>query len=159
MKKGVSLMIVKKLDYDDIINYYEDLFNLMIDVYRLNFNIKSENVKEICEDKINSLKQYINDGTAIFYGILEEEKLIGFLWSYVHDYFDEKRLHLTMGAIDKDFRNRGLIKVLFYRAFEEAKQLGIKVVDMMVSETNEKIIHACMGAGAITERRLLKIIL
>jgi len=78
---------------------------------------------------------------------------------YKHEYFGETRMHINQIIVDKEYKRKGIGKRLLEEAEKKAKELGIKVIDLFVSEKNAEAVNFYEKTGFVTERRYLKKIL
>lgn len=74
---------------------------------------KSEDTKNLL---IDNMSQYLADGSAIIYGYIMDDKLVGFLWGYK---IEENKIHINYFAVLNKYQN---------------KQTGSKLLVEMLSE-------------------------
>ncbi|WP_411738691.1 GNAT family N-acetyltransferase [Peribacillus sp. S4] len=149
-------MIIKELCCEDLLTYYTNVLELLVDTYTINFQLTSEQAKPICLNKIELLMDYINQGSAIVIAAIDENELIGFTWLYKHDFFDEQRLHVNQIAVNTKLRGKGIGKQLFQESEKKALKEGIKTIDLIVSESNSRALDLYEKLGFETERRYMK---
>ena len=80
----------------------------------------------------------------------------GFIWIYKHEYFDELRLHVNQVIVESNYKKMGLGKSLMNEAEKLAVGLGLKTIDLFVSENNSVALNMYAQLGFVTERRYLK---
>lgn len=150
------MMEIKILQHDDFFENITALKDLLISSYETNFNISRELCSVTVDSKIQELGQYVKLQKATLFGAFNEGELVGFVWCYVHDYFDEKRLHINQIVIDKNYRAQGIAKKLLTQTEKHATDLNIKTIDLFVTEGNIAAEMMYEDLGYVTERRYLK---
>lgn len=149
-------MIIKYLKIEEFSVYENTILELLVNSYESNFNISISECEGICKEKIQMLKKYILDGSANVIGVIVQDELAGFLWTYIHDYFGEKRIHINQIAVKKEYRGKGIAKLMLNELDSFAIAQGIDVIDLFVSEINENALNLYEKIGFITERRYMK---
>ena len=149
-------MMIKKLQHEDYIKFKTSIQKLVSVSYYNNFNISQRLSNEISNEKINQLEEYIKNEKAILIGAVKENKLIGLIWVYEHDYFGELRLHVNQVIVDVDHRKEGIGEKLILEVEKITKQLDIKVIDLFLTNSNYSAIKMYEKLGFKTERRYLK---
>ena len=152
-------MTYKELHIEEFKSFQPKIFELITDTYVMSFRISIKEAQAICFDKTSSLENYIDNGSAVVIGCVEENNLLGIIWVYVHEFFGEKRLHVNQIAVDKKQRGKGIGKNLIYEAEKKAVYLGITTIDLFVSEVNEKALNLYDSLGFETERRYMRKVL
>jgi len=152
-------MTIKTLQYDDFMLYRERIRDLLVQIYDINFDVSHDYSINESNKKINLLDEYIKTNQAVLIGAVDGEKLVGFIWIYKHEYFGETRMHINQIIVDKEYKRKGIGKRLLEEAEKKAKELGIKVIDLFVSEKNAEAVNFYEKMGFVTERRYLKKIL
>ncbi|MBP1934979.1 GNAT family N-acetyltransferase [Ammoniphilus resinae] len=149
-------MIIKRIEYENFVAHEDGILSLLTETYMMNFNLSHELSTNMSEEKVKQLHGYIKDGSAIIFAALEDEKLCGFVWIYIHDFFCEKRFHINQIALDSKYRGKGIAKKLMKKVEEHALIDGIKTIDLFVSEVNAIAHSLYEGLGFETERRYMK---
>lgn len=150
------MMEIKTLQHDDFIRNITTLKKLLMSSYESNFNISKELCSITVESKIEELGQYVKLQKATLLGAFNEDTLVGFVWCYIHDYFDEERLHINQIIIDRDFRGQGIAKKLLTQTEIYASEFNIKTIDLFVTEENIAAVKLYEDLEYETERRYLK---
>ncbi|MGD6900490.1 GNAT family N-acetyltransferase [Bacillus infantis] len=150
-------MVIRELESSDVKIQQSLILDLLIETYMLNLQLSKESCMVLCQEKLENLYKYINEGSAIMYGVFDSGKLIGFQWLFKRENFGEVRLHLNQIAVSRQYRGMGLGKQLLEKAKQKAVNLGIKTIDLHVSESNHGAVNLYKQAGFITERRLMKL--
>jgi ribosomal protein S18 acetylase RimI-like enzyme len=144
-----------EINYERFTIYSNGIKKLLIDSYRLSFNISEAAAEEITNQKVESLNQYIINNNAILIVATDRDILAGFTWLHEHDYFGEKRMHINHVVVAEDFRGRGIAERLMLEAEKKSIELGITKIDLYVSESNRAAVNLYNKTGYITERRYL----
>lgn len=148
-------MIIRELHCKDIKTHYNTVYELLMDVYEVNFSVTEEQSKAISLDKIEKLYGYINDGSAIVLGSFIDEKLIGLIWLYKHEVFNKPFIHVNQLVIKSQYRRHGIGKALMLEAEKQAKANNVEYIDLYVMEENKKAITLYDKLGFNTERRYM----
>ncbi|WP_166740071.1 GNAT family N-acetyltransferase [Halalkalibacterium halodurans] len=149
-------MIVKELDNEEFLKCKDAILDLLTETYIENFGISKEQSISLCKEKLNLIPNYINQKTAILIGTYEDERLVGFLWLYKHEFFGESRLHINQIIVSNKFRGKGIGRRLMKQAEQVAKKHKISTIDLNVSEVNKEAVRMYNSMGFITERRYMK---
>lgn len=155
MLKEVINVEIKNLTYHHVVENIETIKKFLVISYNDNFFISENLCNSTVENKILELCEYIKINKAILYGVFIDDSLVGIVWLYKHDYFDEPRLHVNHIIVDEDFRKQGIAKKLLAKAEEVAADLKISTIDLYVSENNFVATDMYKGLGYLTERRYL----
>lgn len=147
--------MIKELTYDEYIRYYDVIEVYLVQKYQKEFKGSRENVQRLIDQKLDALKAYLKKGNAFLIGAIEEDQLVGFIWLYQHEYFEEKRLHLNELMVKEDHRRKGIGGALLKEAENKALSLGIEVLDLVVSENNVIALNIYDKMGYVSERRQL----
>lgn len=147
--------MIKELTYDEYIRYYDVIEVYLVQKYQKEFKGSRENVQRLIDQKLDALKTYLKKGNAFLIGAIEEDQLVGFIWLYQHEYFEEKRLHLNELMVKEDHRRKGIGGALLKEAENKALSLGIEVLDLVVSENNVIALNIYDKMGYVSERRQL----
>lgn len=148
-----STLKIKDLTIEEIIQYENIILELLINAYMSNFQITIDNCIEICNGKIQMLKDYVINGSANVLGAIYEEKLVGILWIFKYEFFGEKRLHINQISVLKQYQGRGIAKRLIQELEKRAKEESIFIIDLSVSEINKNALEFYNKIGFQTERR------
>lgn len=102
--------------------------------------------------KIGDFIEHLKDRTAISYGAFDDEKIVGFIWSYVHQFREEKRMYVNEIRVKEEYRGRGIGKELLRLAEDKAKELGLAAIYLHAEAGNidaRKLYEVC---GYLEER-------
>lgn len=153
MKKGNDFMkeiAIRNLSENDIDKYKIALIELM--KITLSENIIQKYPEELPESYVNKMPGYIEDNSAVIIGAFDNEKLVGFIWGYIIQIFEETRLHSYMGAVDPHYRGYHIAKRLMEQQFEEARKRGIFIIEAMVTKENQAAYNWHLKTGFREER-------
>lgn len=153
MKKGNDFMkgiVFKNLNIEDIDKYKSELIELMR--ITLSENIIQKFPDELPGNYVDKIPGYIEDNSAVIIGAFDSEKLVGFIWGYVTNIFEETRLHSYMGAVDPNYRGYHIAKKLMEQQFEEARRRGIFIIEAMVTKENQAAYNWHLKTGFQEER-------
>lgn len=159
MLKGEYQLIIKEIKIQDFIEYKSIILDLLIETYYSNFDISLEQSVNISKEKINIIPKYLEQGNTILMGAFVDKKLIGFIWLYIHNYFDEQRIHINQIIVSQNYRSKGIGKKLIKEVESIAKKHKIKTIDLFVSEINQNAINFYESLNFTTERRYMKKVL
>lgn len=143
-------MKIMLLNEENILENEKQICKYMTDNYKINLNysLREEELKKL----INDIIYYIKNNSAYILGVFEEKKLLGFLWSYEHNYFNEKRLHINHIIIGEEYRNKGIGSILINKIEELAIEKGILKIDLLATKSNEYVVKFYEKHGYFTER-------
>lgn len=99
----------------------------------------------------NKLKEMLKKPGEIL--ILElNKKPIGFLWLKVK----ENKGHIKKLYIAKEFRGRGLGKLLIKKSFGYFKKKKVKKIDLVVTKSNKKAVNLYIKSGFKIKRYVME---
>lgn len=105
------------------------------------------------ESKVFEMKEYIKGGKAIVYGAIENEKLMGFVWSYTYPFReDTNRLYVSIIHVNDICRSKGIGNLLLKALEIEAKELGYNAIFLHTEAFNDGAIHFYEREGFTKER-------
>lgn len=145
-------MEIKKLSVQDY-----DKYNLYIKrfIYESNNHCKymKDYSMEEAERKALEMRDYICRIKTLVYGAVEDDKLIGFVWSDEIPFReDTNRLYISIEYVDAEYRNRDIESQL-YRALEkEAIERGYNALFLHTEACNEDALLFYYREGFVKER-------
>lgn len=154
--RGGHLLKIRELGIEDFSTHKDTILEMLIDSYTSNFGVSYKTSISIAYEKIDQIPCYLEQNNAILVGAFEKGKLIGIVWLYKHKYFNELRLHINQIIIEKNCRGKGIGTILITEVQKIAKDKGIRTIDLLVSESNLKVVELYNSLGFITERRRMK---
>lgn len=149
-------MEIKPLQHDDYLQVIPTLKELLTTSYESSFDISKELCNITVDTKIQELGEYLKIKKANLLGVFIQDTLVGFVWFYIHDCFNEKRLHINHIVVDKNHRGQGIAKKLLFQAEKYANEMNVKIIDLLVSESNLDAVRMYKNLGYVTERRYMK---
>lgn len=118
----------------------------------LSDNIMQEYPIDQAEQYVDKIPGYIEDGSAIIAGAIEDGLLVGFSWAYEMSIFGERRIHIDMIGVNPQYRKYGVAKKMVELQAEEAKKRGIYIMEAMTTKANERSCHWFHSMGFVDER-------
>lgn len=155
MLKGENPLEIKRLSEKEFIVHEIEILNLLTETYRVNFNVSNELSTNISKEKLQQLQGYLKSENAIIFGAIKDQELCGFVWIYIHEFFEEKRVHINQIATNSKYRGKGIAKQLINKVEEYAVINGINNIDLFVSEVNSIAHILYERLGFETERRYM----
>lgn len=126
-------MEIRKIRVQDVEENETILKKLLKEMLELKFDKCEEKI----EDVYNNMKIFIKDGSAILLGAFEENKIIGFVWTYE---IRKKTYHINYFAVDENKRSLGIGQKLLDKLYEIAKENNIENIELLVEAHNDKAI-------------------
>lgn len=146
---------LKLLTKQDIERYEDDLIYIM--EFILKDNIAQAYPYDLARRYVEKMPGYIEDGSATIVGAINtSDKLIGFLWAYELSIFEEKRMHIDMIGVDKEYRAQSIAKKMLDVQIKIARERGIKIFEAMITWNNENSCKWFHSQGFTDERVKVK---
>lgn len=111
---------------------------------------------EDAEQKIEGMIEYVSSGSAIVFGMFDNENLIGYVWAYEHPYREETRVYVNEIHVDDAYRNRGIGKQLLHEVENMAKERGYGALYIHAEGNNIDAIRLYQNEGYEVERIQLR---
>lgn len=108
------------------------------------------------ELKIEGLIEHVSDGSAMVFGMFDNEELAGFVWAYPHQFRDEVRVYVNEIHVAVPFRGRGVGKQLLSAVESMAKSRGYGAIYLHAEGNNEGAIGLYRSQGYEVERVQLR---
>ena len=108
------------------------------------------------EQKIEGMIEHVSNGSAMVFGMLDNEDLIGFVWAYEHPYREEVRVYVNEIHVNEQYRNRGVGKQLLGAVECQAKKRGYHALYIHAEGNNEDAIRLYRNTGYVVERVQLR---
>ena len=153
--KEISDLRIQHLKHDDCIRYKDTLISFY---YRNSVTCSSLShfSKADAEAKINSMMDHISDGSAIVFGAITGDKLVGYIWSYEYTFREEARIYVSEIHVDESYRNRGIGKQLLRAVETAARDGGYGALYLHTEGSNKDAIKLYEKEGYIIERVQLR---
>lgn len=139
-------MEIRILNNNDIEKYLDDLENIFDEL-----EIKKEN------NLVEKLKIFIKEDNCICIGAIENNELLGILWSYIRKFAGEQRYHINYFSVKSSSRRKGIGKLLLEELKKIAKINKIKILDLNVDLNNIKAKNFYQREGFLEEKILYKL--
>lgn len=127
-----------KMSIQQVEEHREDIIGLLKQSLGLSFS--NPIPEDYFKQRVNTLKNYLIDNKAVIFGIKEDIDLIGFIWICELQQFDEKRIHVVHFVVDGAQRGNGIGTKLLDAVEQYAKQVGVELIELLVTESNDKAV-------------------
>ncbi len=145
-------MKIKRLFAKDCEKYQKELTYYIYESVK-NAAFEESYVEEQAYQKYQELHDYLDQEKAIVFGAFEEQRLIGFLWSYPYPFRDDKkRLYVSILHIDSEFRNKHYGEELLKKMEDVAVDLGFQAIYLHAEAQNQGALRFYERAGYKKER-------
>jgi ribosomal protein S18 acetylase RimI-like enzyme len=128
-------MEIRKIRPEEIVDFEDDLKNLIHENVKLNFCITTNIENEICV-MYNNMIKFTQDGSAIILAAFEDKKIIGFVWAFVKNAFGEKKLHLLHIIVDAKNRSKGIGQKLIQSLQMISLNMKVVTIELMATVSN-----------------------
>ena len=113
-------------------------------------------VREDAEAKIKSMIAQIADGSAIVYGCLDGDELLGYIWAYRISFRDEDRVYVSEVHVSEKCRGQGIGHLLLATVEAEAREMGVPALSIHAEADNAGAIRLYEREGYRMERVQLR---
>lgn len=113
-------------------------------------------VREDAEAKIKSMIAHIADGSAIVYGCLDGDELLGYIWAYRISFRDEDRVYVSEVHVSEKCRGQGMGHLLLAAVEAEAREMGVPALSIHAEADNAGAIRLYEREGYRMERVQLR---
>lgn len=113
-------------------------------------------VREDAEAKIKSMIAQIADGSAIVYGCLDGDELLGYIWAYRISFRDEDRVYVSEVHVSEKCRGQGIGHLLLAAVEAEAREMGVPALYIHAEADNAGAIRLYEREGYRMERVQLR---
>ncbi len=145
---------IKILKEDDVLHCQYEIMSLLNECVLATYTENVEN--DFTTGKLMSLKENLARGKAYAFIALDENNILGFLWSYPVQTPVGQRLHVAYFSVKPKERGKGIGQLLLKEAEKQAEKIGIKEVELIVSNKNIRAKHFYRKFGYGTEKLILK---
>ena len=118
----IEIKEIKTSEFDEI---KDQLVELQYQNSCIHFPDKKISKEKKTIPTVNSIKEYMEMNKAFLFIAKENEDntLIGFLWCYPREFFDESRIYINSLIVKEKYRNQHIGKQLMKKVEEKAKEL------------------------------------
>lgn len=148
-------IVVNKLNYCDFDCFRDDILELLQEAMNISFPDIEFSSEYYCE-KLDSVAEYLKEGTAIIFLALNGDEAIGWIWCHKIIRMNAVRLHIANIAVKPTYRKRGIGKKLLQYGENYAKDHEYSGVDLLVTSSNIDALKFYRTLGYIDERIQLK---
>ena len=141
-KKRIIIRIPSHDDLEEIMAFYNKLINEDTFILRYGKPVTLEEEKKWLQD----VMEKINKKQAVFLQAYFENHLIGQI-EVTRGIYRKRFTGLVHIAIDIDFRREGIAEELLKRAGNEARKLGIKILNLTLFENNQPALNLYKKMG------------
>ena len=113
-------------------------------------------VRKDAEIKIRSMITHIDDGSAIVYGCLDGDKILGYIWAYRISFRDEDRVYVSEVHVSEKCRGQGMGHLLLAAVEDEAREMGVSALYIHTEADNTGAIRLYEREGYRMERVQLR---
>lgn len=103
--------------------------------------------------------EHVANGTAMVFGALNGDELVGYLWAYEHPFREEVRVYVNEIHVDEACRGKGIGRELLKAVEDTAREHGYKAMYIHAEGDNEKVIRLYQHEGYTIERVQLRKVL
>ncbi len=104
--------MIIKIDLQVFQRYSSDILNLLVENYYINLPF-FEDINKECEKKIDNLREYLINKTAICFGYVLNSQMKGFLWTYKIRFNTGFKIHVAHLIVSSELRSQGIGRQLF----------------------------------------------
>lgn len=145
-------MEIKKLTVDDCDQYGKELIRYIFESNN-HCNYITRYTMDDAENKVEEMKNYIQNNKAIVYGAVEDDVLLGFVWGYEYPFREDvNRLYVSIIHIDAAYRSRGIGDLILSALEKEAADKGYHAVFLHTEAFNDGAIRFYHKQGFEKER-------
>lgn len=153
MRKENNMQIIK-LSAENIGKWKSQIFPLLKETVIYNFP-NSEIPDSYYREEWDEVEKYIKLKRAFVFIAVNYNEVVGWIWTHLIDRFNEKRLHVAFFAVYKEFRRHGVGELLLAAAEEQARNLELQGIDLLVTASNERAVRFYEHHGFNSERYLM----
>lgn len=148
-------MEIYKLTINDVEKYKEEIKNMLKQSFEKSFPESSLDNTSF-DNRIESLKLYINEEKALVYGSKSGKSLAGFVWFFEKDTPKGKLIHINHFVVDENFRGLGVGSALWNKVESYANEREIEEIELLVTKSNVDAVNFYTKRNFEVERLVMK---
>ena len=148
-------MKIEALTAERAEEYRKEIAELYYENVRSNAFLEHYTYKEAYE-KIASLINHLKDNTAVVYGAFYDEKIVGFIWAYLHQFREENRMYVGEIRVNEKYRGCGIGSRLLKLVEDRAKEKRLGAIYLHAEANNPDAIRFYETNGYEKERIQLR---
>ena len=133
---------IKETKIEEFDSIYEDLVKLQYQNSCIHFPKKTINIEKQTRPTIESIKEYMKENKAFLFVAVEndEKNILGFLWCYPRNFFDESRIYINSLIVKEEYRGKNIGTLLMEAAENKAQELKCDSIYVSTASFNEKAL-------------------
>ena len=147
-------MEIKRLFYEDVDIYWEELCRLMDLCYEVSF--EGPVPEMFSRLKLNELKSYLQKDQAYLFGAIDGNQMYGFLWCHGLSTVQGRVFHVAYGGVDPTAVGHGLFTKMMAKGEETASEDGYHISELRVAKKNPLVIDIHTKHGYQTEDVIMR---
>lgn len=145
-------MIINQLTLEEVDKHKRSIVSMLRQSFIKSFPDEKNDINSF-EQRIESLKRYLNNDKAIILGIIDREKLMGFIWFFEKEDYS---IHVNHFVVDEKYRGLGIGRALWNKVEEYANKRQISEIELFVTKENEAALNFYTNREFKVERLVMK---
>lgn len=112
------------MSWKDLQPYKEQLIDLELELIMKYHYPEKKIPRNFVEDKVNNLENYLEKGNTFFWGVIQNDILVGYYWAYVSMFINIKRWEIRSVMFRDNFQHKGLGNIALEEGHKKALALG-----------------------------------
>lgn len=135
------------MEWDEIERYLPQLMEMELDLIVAYHYPDRKPPVEYVHRSVRNLQQHMEDGNTFFFGICDDEILLGYSWAYTAMFIDELRWHEHSRYLRESIRGQGYGRLLSREGEKKARSLGAASMEASVAVFNQKMRQLIEESG------------
>ena len=148
----MTIIRINDRNFESWRSHIEELLNCSVQLNFPGYHVDDNYGKHKCED----LETYIKNGSAIVFGAVEGNELIGWVWCHRINRLNKERLHIAEIGVKDTYHRHGVGKLLLSKIEQYGIENGVREIDLLVTKSNQAAVHFYENASYEIERYLMK---
>lgn len=148
-------MQIIRISHDNFSLWKDRIAELFNSSVRINFP-DAEVEKTYGMVKCEEVEKYLEEGSAIVFAAIEDEKLAGWVWCHQIHRLDGMRIHIAEIAVAEEWHRRGIGSKLIKEVEHYAVENKFHAIDLLVTSSNRSAVNFYEKADFKPERYLMK---